>query len=201
MQIAGPPAPETLRGSQLARRRRIVMAALRALARSDYEDVKITDVARESNVALGTLYRYFASKEHLLAAAFLEWQSALKGKLEKNPPAGTTEAERLHEAFHQVIRAFQRQPQFFRVMTMLQNTSDTYAAEIFTSVESAFREIMETVFDSPFDEEKEAILWTVNAALITALGAWVMNRLAINDVYKRVDEAIRLIYEYRPAAP
>ena len=62
LQIAGPPAPETLRRDQFARRQRIVRAALRALANSDYDQVRISEVARDSGVALGTLYRYFASK-------------------------------------------------------------------------------------------------------------------------------------------
>lgn len=85
LQVTGPPAPETLNQNQAARRHRIIRTALRALASSDYEQVKISDVARDSGVALGTLYRYFASKEHLFAAVFVEWQKALTTKLEKSP--------------------------------------------------------------------------------------------------------------------
>ena len=76
-QIAGPPAPETLRSDQLARRQRIVRAGLKALASSDYDQVKISEVARDAGVALGTVYRYFASKEHLLAAVIAELQGAM----------------------------------------------------------------------------------------------------------------------------
>ena len=50
--------------------------------------MKVSEVARESGVALGTLYRYFASKDHLFAAVFVEWQGALKVKLEKGAPRG-----------------------------------------------------------------------------------------------------------------
>src|ERR1700683_3392163 len=129
-QIAGPPAPETLRADQLARRQRIVRAALKALAGSDYEQVKISDVARDSGVALGTLYRYFASKEHLFAAVFVEWHGALKKKLEKERPEGETEADRLRDVFHRMVRAFQLQPQFFRVVMMLEAPTDAYAADL-----------------------------------------------------------------------
>jgi AcrR family transcriptional regulator len=31
------------------------------------------DVAACANVALGTIYRYFVGKDHLLAAALVEW--------------------------------------------------------------------------------------------------------------------------------
>jgi AcrR family transcriptional regulator len=198
LQIAGPPAPETLRRDQLARRQRIVRAALRALAGSDYDQVKISEVARDSGVALGTLYRYFASKEHLFAAAFVEWQGALKKKLEKEPPKGETEAERLRDVFHRTIRAFQLQPQFYRVMMMLNATTDTYAADLYQSIASQFHDSAQTAFAGPFDEDREAILGTVNSVLDGALRSWVMNRLTIQDVYYHVDRAIRLIYDYCP---
>jgi AcrR family transcriptional regulator len=199
LQIDGPPAPETLRRDQLARRQRIVRAALRALGNSDYDQVKISEVARDSGVALGTVYRYFTSKEHLLAAAFVEWQSALKKKLEKEPPRGETEAERLRDVFHRTIRAFQLQPQFYRVVMMLNATTDTYAADLYQSVSAQFHDTVQTAFAGPSDEDRVAILGTVNAVLDGALRSWVMNRLTIQDVYQHVDDAIRLIYDYCPS--
>jgi AcrR family transcriptional regulator len=199
LQIAGPPAPETLRRDQLARRQRIVRAALRALANSDYDQVRISEVARDSGVALGTLYRYFASKEHLFAAVFVEWQAALKKKLEKEPPRGGTEAERLRDVFHRTIRAFQLQPQFYRVVMILNATTDPYAADLYQSISSQFQDTVQTAFAGPFDDDHAAILGTVNAVLDGSLRSWVMNRLTIQDVYHNVDAAIRLIYEYCPA--
>lgn len=199
LQIAGPPAPETLRRDQFARRQRIVRAALRALANSDYDQVRISEVARDSGVALGTLYRYFASKEHLFAAVFVEWQAALKKKLEKEPPRGGTEAERLRDVFHRTIRAFQLQPQFYRVVMILNATTDAYAADLYQSISSQFQDTVQTAFPGPFDDDHAAILGTVNAVLDGSLRSWVMNRQTIQDVYNNVDAAIRLIYEYCPA--
>jgi len=199
-QIAGPPAPETLRADQLARRQRIVRAALKALAGSDYEQVKISEVARDSGVALGTLYRYFASKEHLLAAVFVEWHGALKKKLEKEPLQGAAEADRLRDIFHRMIRAFQLQPQFYRVMMMLTATTDAYAADLYQSLEAQARDTVQLAFDGVIDADRTAILATLYAVLDGALRSWVMNRKTITDVYADVDNAIRLIYEF-PANP
>ena len=42
-------------------------------------------VAERSGVALGTTYRYFASKEHLLASALVEWQARLTDRLLAEP--------------------------------------------------------------------------------------------------------------------
>jgi len=198
-QIAGPPAPETLRADQAARRQRIVRAALKALAGSgDYEQVKISEVARDSGVALGTQYRYFSSKEHLLAAAFVEWQGALKKKLEREQPRGDTEAERLRDVYHRMVRAFQLQPQFYRVVMMLTATTDAYAADLYTSLGAQSRDTVRMAFGAPLDEDRAAIAATLNAVLDESLRSWVMNRKTIAGVYADVDNAIRLIYEYPP---
>jgi TetR/AcrR family transcriptional regulator, cholesterol catabolism regulator len=199
LQIDGPPAPETLRSDRLARRQRIVRAGLKALASSDYDQVKISEVARDSGVALGTLYRYFTSKEHLFAAVFMEWHGALKRKLEKERPVGETEADRLRDVFHRMIRAFQLQPQFFRVVMMLEATTDVYAADLYQSLSAQSRETVGMAFGGPVDDDRKAIYGTLNAVLDGSLRSWVMNRATIHDVYTNVDNAIRLVYEYRPA--
>jgi AcrR family transcriptional regulator len=199
LQIDGPPAPETLRSDQLARRQRIVRAALKALASSDYDQVKISEVARDSGVALGTLYRYFTSKEHLFAAVFVEWHGALKKKLEKEHPAGETEADRLRDVFHRMIRAFQLQPQFFRVVMMLEATTDVYAADLYQSLAVQSRETVGMAFGGPVDDDRKAIYSTLNAVLDESLRTWVMNRATIQDAYGKIDDAIRLIYDYRPS--
>lgn len=196
-EMAGPPAPETLRRDQFARRERIVRAALRALANGDYEQIKISDVARDSGVALGTLYRYFTSKEHLFAAVFVTWQGGLKKRLEKEPPEGETEADRLRVVFRRTIRAFQLQPQFFRVVMMLDATSDARAAELYQSVAAQFHDAVQTAFEVPFDDDRQAIYVTVNAVLYESLRSWVTDRATIGDVYANVDNALRLIYDYR----
>lgn len=196
LQITGPPAPETLQKNQAARRQRIIRTALRALSGSEYEQIKISDVARDSGVALGTLYRYFASKEHLFAAVFVEWQKALKTKLEKSTPAGETEADRLREIFYRSIRAFQVQPQFFRVLMMMETTTDTYAAEVYSNaMGSQYTQTLQRAFDGPIDANRKAIIMTIESVLVTRLRSWVMNRSSIKDVFESVDDAIRLIYQ------
>src|SRR5262249_1331370 len=60
------PAPGTaLARSQAARRRRVLDAALRLAERGGFDAVQMRDVATEANVALGTVDRYFTSKERL----------------------------------------------------------------------------------------------------------------------------------------
>ncbi len=85
----------TLARSQAARRRRVIDAALMLAARGGFDNVQMRDVAGEADVALGTVYRYFASKERLLLEAMAEQQEDLRGYLISHPAAGDTPAERV----------------------------------------------------------------------------------------------------------
>ena len=61
-----PAAPTT--PNQHARRDRILSAAARLGASKELDRVQMQEVAREADVALSTLYRYFPSKTHLFVA-------------------------------------------------------------------------------------------------------------------------------------
>ena len=50
-------------------------------AEGGYDAVQMRDVAATAQVALGTIYRYFASKDHLLAATLVEWTKDLQRRL------------------------------------------------------------------------------------------------------------------------
>lgn len=65
-----PAAP--MSSSQIARRVRILRAASELGAREGLASVQMHDVAKEADVAIATLYRYFPSKPYLFMAV-LEW--------------------------------------------------------------------------------------------------------------------------------
>ena len=95
---------------QRDRRRRVIDAAFELGAERGYDAVQMRDVAATANVALATIYRYFSSKDHLLAAAMTEWTARLQGRVAQSPPRGDTPAEQLVDVLHRPADAMQRQP-------------------------------------------------------------------------------------------
>ncbi len=81
--------------SQATRRRRVLDAALRLAAEGGFDGVQMRDVAAAADVALGTVYRYFSSKERLLLEAMAEQQADLRRYLEIHPPQEQTAAARV----------------------------------------------------------------------------------------------------------
>src|ERR1044072_811991 len=90
--VRPPSAPLTER--QEARRRRILHASAQLASRGGFDAVQMREVAGSSRVALGTLYRYFPSKVHLLVATMQDQLEHMHGTLRKKPPAGDTAAQR-----------------------------------------------------------------------------------------------------------
>ena len=192
----GPPAVELLGSGQRARRERIVRAGLHKLAADDYDKVKISDVAVDAGVAIGTLYRYFSSKEHLFAAVFKEWQDSLGRQIHLSALRGDSNAERLLDLLMRMVRAFQAQPQFYKLLLVLQTTTDPYAAEIYDYLDSGFRSLVETALDGVAEKDRLAISRVIGGVLDQNMRGWVMNRLTITHARQNITDAVRLIFEF-----
>lgn len=68
---AGRAPAEPANDEQRVRRDRILGVAARLGAKHGLERVQMTEVAQQAGVALGTLYRYYPSKNHLFAGVLL----------------------------------------------------------------------------------------------------------------------------------
>src|SRR5258705_9517540 len=94
----------TLARSQAERRRRVLAATFELAADGGFDAVQMRDVAAAADVALGTVYRYFSSKERLLLEAMAEQQSDLRAYIETHPLSQATAAERVMAVLRRASR-------------------------------------------------------------------------------------------------
>ena len=60
-------------------REKILVNAKRRLFENGYQHLSLREVAKESGIATGTIYNYFANKDYLIANIMLEdWEKAVK---------------------------------------------------------------------------------------------------------------------------
>jgi AcrR family transcriptional regulator len=104
------PAAPALTRSQAARRGRVIRAARELGAEGGYDAVQMRDVATRAEVALGTIYRYFPSKDALLLAVMVQWLGDLEARVTRRPPAGGTTVERIMDVLGRALRAMDRDP-------------------------------------------------------------------------------------------
>src|SRR6201981_3859484 len=81
--------------AQRERRQRILDATLALASKGGYEAVQMRAVADRAGVALGTLYRYFPSKIHLLVSGLAREFERNQEKLDRTPIPGDTPYDRM----------------------------------------------------------------------------------------------------------
>ena len=106
-QAATADAVESLDVRQRARRDRIVQATVQLMRDHDYDSLQMKDITAAAGVALGTTYRYFNSKDHLVAEALLAWSSSSSARVDC--PTGRS-VDRVKIAFRRAARAFELLP-------------------------------------------------------------------------------------------
>ena len=126
--------PDSLPRGQQERRERIVRAAITLLEQGEYDAIQIRDVAQEAGVALGTVYRYFTSKEHLYAAALLEWAANFPTREPSKRADGRSDEAQLRALMRRAVRAFERYPQMMRVEIVIESSPDPNARRAVRSV-------------------------------------------------------------------
>lgn len=98
------------------RARRIVETAVALAERDGFAAVRLRDVAATAQVALGTVYKRFASKEEILVAALELESDKLLGRLGRTGVPGETPEERVSNLFSVVTRGLTRKPNLARAL-------------------------------------------------------------------------------------
>jgi AcrR family transcriptional regulator len=95
---------------RLERWDRVVDTAIRLAATGGYEAVQMRDVATEAEVAIGTLYRYFGSKDELLLAGMARWATEVCATVAAAPIPGETPAARVAWALREATAPMETSP-------------------------------------------------------------------------------------------
>jgi TetR/AcrR family transcriptional regulator, cholesterol catabolism regulator len=191
---AAPPDPDVLPASQRARRDRIVRAAIELLDAAEYDAVQMRDVAERAGVALGTLYRYFSSKEHLYAAALVAWSADYGEPRRTAALDAMTDEARLRALLHRTVRAFERSPQMLRVHMVVERSADPNAAALHDQFAAAHVAVLRGALRDVEPDLAPAVVNTVIGVLSSWLCSWDLGRGSIRDVDAAVQDAIGLIF-------
>lgn len=180
--------------AQRDRRKRILDATIALASKGGYDAVQMRTVAERAEVALGTLYRYFPSKIHLLVSGLAREFERNQEKIERAAVPGDTRYDRMLFVLGRVTRAMQRDPHLTEAMTRAFMFADTSAAaevdQVAALMEAMFTHAMHE--GEPTDEDK-AIARVIGDVWLSNLVAWVTRRASATDVATRLELTVRLL--------
>lgn len=98
------------------RSKRIIETAVQLAERDGFAAVRLRDVAAQAEVALGTVYRRFPTKESILVAALARESKQLQQLLSNDLPEGESRLERISAFFSIATRGLLSKPHLARAL-------------------------------------------------------------------------------------
>ncbi|MFM1724255.1 TetR family transcriptional regulator [Rhodococcus sp. PAM 2766] len=186
---------------QRGRRAALTEAVIELLQEMEPDRIQMREVSERSGVALGTLYRYFPTKEHLMAASVETWNDRLSCKLEaerrRAEAAGESDdrsvCERVLALYRRQMRAFQRGPNFARLDLELAASSDAYVRQSMQRRAEGNHAATLALMDGVPDEVSRVAILAIDGTMLAALSFWTAGRISHAQAVRNVEDVVRLV--------
>ena len=204
---SAPPAVTPTSGAEVGsaaqreRRRRILDATLALANKGGYDAVQMRAVADKAEVAVGTLYRYFPSKVHLLVTALAREFERVEGRVDRTQLPGDTATERLKHVLGMITMAMQREPLLTEAMTRAFMFADASAAGEVEQVATIIDRLFAGAMLDPTDPEAQptehelAVARVIADVWMSNLVQWLTRRASATDVTNRMALTVELLLD------
>jgi TetR/AcrR family transcriptional regulator, cholesterol catabolism regulator len=180
---------------QLIRRAKIIEAVIDLIADVGADAVQMRDVAKRSGVALATVYRYFNSKDYLLAAALEDWQKRLTrrilasrgGRRDHDPLPG------ILDYLRRAQRAFHRNQHMTALMFQTTTSTDPEARAAIDQMNRTNTEMFNRLLEGVAPEDIPNITFGLNAALSSSLAGVLTGMMTLDESLSRVEWVARVL--------
>lgn len=189
---------ETLTLSQAARRDRVIAAAMKLGAKGGYDAVQMRDVATTAGVALGTIYRYFSSKDHLLAAGMVDWSKELEARVTDQPPAAGTAADRVVAVIRGVTAGMEQQPKLAAAVVSALRANDPAVVECQREITGTIMAVLAAPLPDVPETERDGVVRVLAHVWNSTNLGWVNGWLTVSQVGDDLEQAARLLLRDTP---
>lgn len=181
---------------QRERRTRILDATIALASQGGFEAVQMRAVAERADVALGTLYRYFPSKIHLLVTALAREFERADADMASNPVPGDTAADRVIHVLRTMTRGLQDDQHLTEALTRAFMFADRSARHEINGVGLLLVRMLTRAMHpdgAAASDEDAAIARVIGDVWLAALMAWVTGRSSAEETSAHMEHAVRLI--------
>jgi AcrR family transcriptional regulator len=192
--VSAPRRPLTR--SQVLRRQRIIDVALSMLDTRSFDQLQMRDISQAADVALATVYRYFPSKELLLAHVFERWCEGYWTQLAQSAD-GRANIDRLVDLASRSVAAYGNEPNIFTMLSALSLSVDPAVAAVMHDIRQRAERFFLSALDGVDATDAVGVIEVVFAVMEAKLTQWARGAIAISDVHRAMETTIRLLLEYQ----
>lgn len=164
-------------------------------AEGGYDAVQMRAVSQRADVALGTIYRYFTSKDQLLLAGLALLAEDLHEQVRVHPPAGSTAHERVAEVLRRACAVLEEQPLLTNALVTALSSPDPAAADATREVEGRMTAIITEAVAGERSDDITDVVRVISQVWFATLLAWVGGRSAAGTMAADLERASRLLLE------
>jgi AcrR family transcriptional regulator len=180
----GPLEPESMTPRQRERRERVLSAVHELIEEGHVRDLQVRDIAERSGVSLAAIYRYFSSKEHLLAEALFDWAQRF----------GTQRRPRDFPAtVRRGVDAYRRHPHYAELFLEVAASRDPRALETFGQMSDGVTSAMLEAVGAEDPAVAREIVTVVGNAWLGGLFSCVHGRSDFAGLERNLEAACRLL--------
>jgi len=193
-------SPRRAGNSGVDKRRLILDAAIRVFAREGFHRCRVSDIAREADVAYGLVYHYFRSKDEVLNTLFTERWKLLLETIEEVDGQDLPVRAKLHAIASFIIDSYQHDPDLMKVIIVeVTRAANTFALHHLDEITRAYEGIAGIVEKAQAEGSLRSDISPTFASLCfygaieQLLSAWVFNALAKSP--QDFDQAKEMVVE------
>jgi TetR/AcrR family transcriptional regulator, fatty acid metabolism regulator protein len=182
------------------KRRLILDAAIRVFAREGFHRCRVSDIAREANVAYGLVYHYFRSKDEVLNTLFSERWALLVETIDEVDKQDAPVRDKLHAIASFIIDSYQHDPDLMKVIIVeVTRAANTFGRHHLEEIRRAYEGIGTIVAqaqeDGTFRDDISASFASLcfYGAIEQLLSAWIFDALARSP--QDFDQAKEMVVE------
>ena len=186
--------------AQRDRRWRMLVATIDIASHGGFVAFQMRAVAEKADVALGTLYRYFPSKIHLLVSALARQFEDTQAMVGRKPVPGDSAAERVIYVLKRATRGMQGDAHLTEALTRAFMFADARVANEIHVVGLQLTGMLtrairgeEYVEGAQPSDEDILIARVISDVWLSALVSWVTGRSSAEEVSEHIESSVRLV--------
>ena len=179
--------------AQRARYGRVVEAATAILTAGGEDALQMKELAQRAGVSLDTLYRYFPSKEHVLAAIGVDRYERAFRKVLAQRSRGETVRERVTDYLLREFRTGQRNERLTAALFRVRHGTSRGYGEVLERLYHRHIDILLLVAGESVTERQRQVLPVVTQVFGSAVSGWLSGIFSAADARFEIRVGCRLL--------